>query len=61
LGTIHCCTGDKSTPEFDISKIKNATQIKNMLSDMIEKQRDEKRLAVREYMEDDADCDDCVD
>ncbi len=61
LGTIHCCTGDKSTPEFDISKIKNATQIKNMLSDMIEKQRDEKRLAVREYMEDDTDCDDCVD
>ncbi|MBE6692403.1 MAG: PH domain-containing protein [Ruminococcaceae bacterium] len=61
LGTIHCCTGDKSTPEFDISKIKNASQVKNMLSDMVEKQRDEKRLAVREYMEDDTDCDDCVD
>ncbi len=61
LGTIHCCTGDKSTPEFDISKIKNASQVKNMLSDMIEKQRDEKRLAVREYMDDDGDCDDCVD
>ena len=23
LGTIHCCTADKSTPEIDILKIKN--------------------------------------
>ena len=24
LGTIHCCTADKSTPEFDILKVKKA-------------------------------------
>jgi len=25
LGTIHCCTADRSTPEFDILRIKNNT------------------------------------
>lgn len=52
LGTIHCCTGDKSTPEFDILKIKKSEYIKNLLSDMVEKQRDEKRIAAREFMYD---------
>ena len=23
VGTIHCCSGDKTTPEFDIKDIKN--------------------------------------
>lgn len=52
LGTIHCCTGDKSTPEFDISKIKNSAKIKNLISDMVEKQRDEKRITAREFIDD---------
>ena len=52
LGTIHCCTGDKSTPEFDILKMKKSEYIKNLLSDMVEKQRDEKRIAAREFMYD---------
>lgn len=50
LGTIHCCTADKSTPEFDIKCIKRAREVKEMLSDMIEKERDEKRIYGREYM-----------
>lgn len=53
VGTIHCCSADKSTPEFDIIKIKNAEEVKNMLSDMVEKQREAKRVAGREYMDDD--------
>ncbi|MBE7056622.1 MAG: PH domain-containing protein [Ruminococcaceae bacterium] len=57
LGTIHCCTADKSTPEFDILKIKNSENVKNMLSDMVEKQREEKRIVGREFMTD-GDCDD---
>ncbi len=52
LGTIRCCTGDKSSPEFDILKIKKSEYIKNLLSDMVEKQRDEKRIAAREFMYD---------
>ena len=59
LGTIHCCTADKSTPEFDILKIKNSVEVKNMLSDMVEKQREEKRVVGREYMIEE-DCDDIL-
>jgi len=55
LGTIHCCSGDKSTPEFDISRIKNAHAVKEMLSDLVEKERAEKRVAGREFMDGDAD------
>ena len=55
LGTIHCCTADKSTPEFDVLKIKNAEYIKNLLSDMVEEERDKKRVSAREYMSDDID------
>lgn len=55
LGTIHCCTADKSTPEFDVLKIKNAEYVKNLLSDMVEEERDKKRVSAREYMADDID------
>ena len=55
LGTIHCCTADKSTPEFNVLKIKNAEYVKNLLSDMVEERRDEKRVSAREYMDDDTD------
>lgn len=60
LGTIHCCTADKSTPEFDILRIKNSEQVRNMLSDIVEKQREEKRVVSREFMAD-ADGDDDFD
>ncbi len=53
LGTIHCCTADKSTPEFDIKKIKNSRDVKNLLSDMVEKERQAKRVSSREFMDDD--------
>lgn len=52
LGTIHCCTADRSTPEFDILRIKDSSRIRNMLSDMVEQQREEKRIAAREFMDD---------
>jgi len=50
LGTIHCCTADKSTPEFDIKNIKKPVEVKNMLSDLIEKCREAKRISGREFM-----------
>jgi len=52
LGTIHCCTADKSTPEFDILKVKKSKEVKDMISDMVEKQREEKRISAREFMSD---------
>ncbi len=50
LGTIHCCSADKSTPEFDIKNIKNSEKIKNLLSDQVETERNKKRVTSREYM-----------
>jgi uncharacterized membrane protein YdbT with pleckstrin-like domain len=50
LGTIRLNTADKSTPELEIRRVKRAREIKEMLSDMVEKERDEKRIAAREFM-----------
>ena len=58
LGTIRLNTADKSSPEIEIKRIKRAKEIKEMLSDMVERERDEKRIAAREFMgygDDDAD------
>lgn len=49
LGTIHCCSADKSSPEFDIKRIKNSAEVKDILSDMIESERERKRVAMREF------------
>jgi len=61
LGTIHCCTADHSTPEFDILKIKDSERIKNLISDLVEQQREQKRVTAREFMDDDTDHDDGFD
>lgn len=50
LGTIHCCSADKTTPEFDIKRIKNAKEVKNLLSDMVEQERSARRVGMREHM-----------
>lgn len=61
LGTIHVCSGDKSTPEFDIKRIKNSEVVKNMLSDMVEAERAKRRVSSREFMVgNDADDDDML-
>lgn len=59
LGTIHCCTADKSSPEMDIKCIKDAANVKELLSDMVEAERMEKRVSSREFFSDsDGDLDD---
>ena len=55
LGTIHCCSADKSTPEFNIRRIKNPAKVKNMLSAMVEAERMAKRIGGREFFGDDED------
>ena len=50
LGTIRLNTADKTAPEVAIKRIKHAKDVKDMLSDMVEKERDEKRIAAREFM-----------
>ena len=53
LGTIHCCTADKSTPEIDILHIPAPKEIRTLLSDKVEQARSERYVGVREYMGED--------
>ena len=55
LGTIHCCSGDKTSPEFDIKRIKLSREVKERLSDMVEAERQRRRVGTREYMDADID------
>lgn len=58
LGTIHCCSGDKTTPEFDIKHVKFAKDVKERLSAMVESERLRRRVGTREFLEAD-DMDGC--
>ena len=58
LGTIHLCSSDKTTPEIDIKRIRQSSEVKEMLSDMIEVARKKNRVTSREFMAAD-DFDDC--
>ena len=59
LGTIHCCTADKSSPELDIQWIPDSKNVKELLSDLVEAERMEKRVSSREFFSDnDGDLDD---
>ena len=49
LGTIHCCTADKSSPELDIKWIPDSENVKELLSDLVEAERMEKRVSSREF------------
>ncbi len=61
VGTIHCCSADKSMKDFDILSIKNPKEVKEQLSELVEKQRDTKRVTNREFMSDHHDLDDDYD
>ena len=52
VGTIHCCSADKSMGDFDIVSVKHPREIKEQLSKLVEAQRDAKRVTNREYMND---------
>jgi len=55
LGSIHCCTADKTAPEFDIKRIKNPKEIRILLSDQVEEQRNARYVGVREFLDDESD------
>lgn len=50
LGTIHCCSSDKTTPEFDIKRVKDSRRVKELISDAVEQQRIARGLTIREEM-----------
>ena len=51
MGTIHCCTADKSMGEFDIKHVKRPREIKELLSAMVEEERRARRVGMREYVD----------
>lgn len=60
LGTIVCDTVDKSTPKLVIRNVKNARDVKELISEAVEEERVKKRVSSREYMamdDDGCDCD----
>jgi len=59
VGTIHCSSADKTLGDFDIKSVKKPQEVKEQLSQLVEAQRDKKRVTNREHMIDhDHDCDD---
>lgn len=58
MGTIHCCSADKTMGDFDIINIKNPREVKEQLSELVERERQVKHVTNREFMTHDTDFDD---
>ena len=50
VGTIHCCTADKTSPELYIIDVKNPYQVKELLSNTVEKER-AKKVSTNEFID----------
>lgn len=53
VGTIHCCSSDATMKDFDIRSVKNAREVRELLSRKVEEQRQARRVLQREEMESD--------
>ena len=47
---FHCETTDRSSGDFVIELIKRPREVKELLSEAVEKERDRKKVSVREFM-----------
>lgn len=50
LGTIHVVSSDKTMKNFDIVNIRCSGEVMEQISELVEKERDHKRVASREFM-----------
>ncbi len=50
MGTIHLQTSDKTMGDFKMINLKKVQDVKNQLSDLIETNREKKRVVSREFM-----------
>lgn len=50
LGTIHIDSSDKTMKAFDMQNIRNCEAVKEQLSQLVEQERDNKRVSSREFM-----------
>lgn len=53
LGTIRVSSSDKTLGNFELVNIPNSAQIKEQISELVEENRDKKRVTSREFMGDD--------
>ncbi len=60
-GTITIDSSDKSLKCFDIKNIKHSNEVKEQLSELVEEERQRKRITGREFMTDHGDYDDDYD
>ena len=51
-GTIKVDSSDKSLKCFEIKNIKNSSEVKEQLSELVEEERQRKRITGREFMSD---------
>ena len=58
LGTIHVVSSDKTMKNFDIVNIRRSQDVMEQLSELVEKERDHKRVSSREFMSSSQDVDD---
>ena len=47
LGTIKCCSTDKTLGDFEIKNIKKSKDVKEILSEMVEEERNRKKVKSR--------------
>ena len=52
LGTIHICSADSSSPEFDIINVKNCMEVKKLISDQVELAKDKSGVRTSEFISD---------
>lgn len=50
VGTIHCCSVDVSSPEFDISSVKMPRKVRDILSEAVDIQRKERNVTSSEFI-----------
>lgn len=51
LGTIKCCSADKTLGDFEIKNIKKSNDVKELLSEMVENERNRKKVTSREFID----------
>ena len=52
LGTIRVSSSDKNLGNFELINIKNSEEVKEQISELVEENRDKKRVTSREFMGD---------
>lgn len=51
LGTIKCCSADKTLGDFEIKNIKKSKDVKELLSELVENERNRKKVTSREFID----------